>query len=114
MNKKQMEKYLKEAIQYIFHHKSSAKKKSSPKKKKGGIKLTPAQECGIPEPDHIYGYTHSYIRSFLTKEEIKQFDIWMYGQTCALDEKTKQCVYYEHDVERFINLIRKGVSTYWD
>lgn len=112
MNKKQMEKYLKDSIHYIFH--PQPKKKKTSTKRKTTKKKNFAQKCGIPEPDHIYGYTHSYIRSFLTKEEIKQFDIWMYGQTCALDEKTKQCVYYEHDVERFINLIRKGVSTYWD
>lgn len=114
MTKKQMEKYLKEAIQYIFHNKPLAKKKSSPKKKKGGIKLTQAQECGIPEPDHEYGYTNAHVKSFLTKKEYVQFGKWMYGQTCAWDEKLNECIYYGHDVMRFVDLVRKGKPTYWD
>ena len=114
MNKKQMEKYLKDAIQYIFHHKSLAKKKISLKKKKTARKLTFAQECGIPEPDHEYGYTDAHIKSFLTKKEYVQFVKWMYGQTCAWDEKRKECIAYGHDVMRFVDMVRKGTPTYWD
>lgn len=112
MNKKQMEKYLKDAIRYIFHHQPKKKKTST--KRKTTKKKTFAQQIGIPEPDHKHGYTALRIASFMTKKELKSFNNWMYGQTCALDEKTKQCVYYKHDVERFINLIRKGTPTSWD
>ena len=114
MNKKQMEKYLKDAINYIFHHKSLAKKKISLKKKKTARKLSFAQECGIPEPDHHYGYTDAHIKSFLTKKEYVQFGKWIYGQTCVWDEKKKECIYYGHDVMRFVDLVRKGIPTYWD
>lgn len=112
MNKKQMEKYLKDSIHYIFN--------PQPKKKKTGTgrrttkKKTFAQQVGIPEPDHEHGYTTLRIASFMTKEELKSFSNWMYGQTCAWDEKLKECIYYSHDVERFIASVRKNIPTYWD
>lgn len=114
MNKSQTEKYLMEAIDYIFHHGTPVKKKAKVKKKKDVPKPTLAQECGIPEPDHEYGYTDAHIKSFLTKKEYVQFGKWIYRQTCALDEKTGKTIYYGHDVMRFVNMVRKGKPTYWD
>lgn len=111
MTKAQMEKYLTKAIDYIFHHKA-AKKKT--RVKKATVKQTFAQEVGIPEPDHVHGYTDENLRSFLTKKEHKQFWKWMYGQTCAFDKELNQCIAYGHDVMRFVELVRKGKPTYWD
>jgi len=105
MNKKQMEKYLKDAIQYIFHNKAPAKKKTVPKAKK----ITNS----LPKPHDRLGYTYEELKTFLTSKELKKFNDWIYGQTCAINKKG-QFIYYAWDVERFVDLVRKGKPTYWD
>lgn len=105
MNKKQMEKYLKDAINYIFHHKKPSKK-IAPKKSKKADSL-------IPKPKHKLGYTYEELKTFLTVKELKKFNEWIYGQTCAINNQG-QFVYYAWDVERFIDLVRKDTPTYWD
>jgi len=101
-----MERYLMQAIDYIFHHKAPAKKAARKKARK--------DPCLLPKPLHKIGYTYSEIESFLTKKELKKFNDWMYGQTCGVDENTGQHLIYAWDVQRFVDMVRKGTPTYWD
>ena len=64
--------------------------------------------------DHDCGYFWSSIEKMMTKKEFKEFKKWMYGQTCAIDEKTNQVVVYSWDIDRFLDMLRKGKPTYWD
>ena len=68
----------------------------------------------LPKPKHKRGYTYEEIKSFLTEKELKRFNDWIDGQTCAVDAKTNQSIIYGHDVMRFVDMVRKGTPTYWD
>lgn len=67
----------------------------------------------LPKPTHEYGYTVAQIDSFMTEDEQRKFNKWMYGQTMMLDEKLGTII-YTCDVERFLRLVRFGTPTYWD
>lgn len=66
----------------------------------------------MPKHKDELGYTAFELAKFMTKKELKQFYEWMYGQTCGISNG--EVIYYAWDVERFLNLIRKGIPTYWD
>jgi hypothetical protein len=70
--------------------------------------------AGIREPSHPMGYTHEDLLMILSPAEMKKFGEWIYGQTCAVDEKTRQSVIYEYDVTRFVNKVRHGGIDIWD
>jgi hypothetical protein len=53
------------------------------------------------------------IEEMLNKNELKQFNKWIYGQTCGLDDEGG-ILYYSSDVYRFLRMIREGTPTYWD
>lgn len=68
----------------------------------------------LPAPKHKRGYTYEEIRSFLTEKEFRKFTNWMGGQTCSIDEKTNELLIYAWDVQRFVEMVRNKVPTYWD
>jgi hypothetical protein len=62
--------------------------------------------------DDLTFYFSEDIEAELTPEEMKKFNKWICGQTgCIVDGKF---AYYSWDVERFINMVRKGTITYFD
>lgn len=72
-----------------------------------------AKKIKLPKPGNEYGYSYEEIIKFMSKKELTEFDKWMFGQTCGLDDN-HQPIYYTWDVERFLNLIRNKVPTFWD
>lgn len=72
------------------------------------------KEIQLPNPKHKRGYTFEEIKSFLTEKEFKRFNDWIYGQTCGIDEKTNELLIYAWDVQRFVEMVRNNVPTYWD
>lgn len=67
----------------------------------------------LPKPKHKRGYTYEEIKSFLTEKELKRFNDWIYGQTCDVDEMNELLI-YAWDVQRFVEMVRNNVPTYWD
>lgn len=110
MKAKLINNYMKHATNYIL----STKKKAPAKKvrKKEDAFIIAGQP--IHKPDHKYGYTNKLIKSIMTKEEFKKFNKWMGGQTCAMDDVTKEIITYPCDVLRFLEMVRVGKPTYWD
>lgn len=53
------------------------------------------------------------IEELLTPKELGRFKNWMEGQTVSIypDGATN---YYDWDVKRFLDLVRKGIPTYFD
>jgi hypothetical protein len=58
-------------------------------------------------------YCFSEIEEILNKKELKQFNEWMYDQTCYMND-IGEMLYYSHDIYRFLRMIRKNASTYLD
>lgn len=67
----------------------------------------------LPKPAHEYGYTVAQIDNFMTEDEVRKFNKWMYGQTCMHDEDLGTIV-YTCDVERFLRMVRFNEPTYFD
>lgn len=99
--KKNFEKFLKVSKKYIKQ-----------KKKKKFVRMH--EHADIPAPNHKMGYTWKLLETFLTKTELKKFGKWIYGQTCSMDMKTKETIYYTYDVVRFVEMTRKNIPTLWD
>lgn len=83
------------------------------KKKWHQSTLNDIKRLKLPQPDHEYGFSSQLLKANLTEQEWAKFSAWMYGQTCAVDEKLG-LINYTHDVIRGIDSIRHGKPTYWD
>ena len=62
------------------------------------------------EEEHYY--LDEDLKEFLTPEEYKKFNQWICGQTCTMLDG--RIAIYAHDVQRFVNMVRKGTPTYFD
>lgn len=111
MKAKLINNYMKQATNYILNTK---KKVPTKKAKKPNLDAVIINEKVIPKPDHKHGYTNKLIKSIMTKEEFKKFNKWMCGQTCVMDDITKEIITYPYDVLRFLEMVRLGKPTYWD
>lgn len=76
----------------------------------------------IPRKDHSFVlgkqestltyYFEADLELFMSKSELKKFDKWIRGQTCALIDG--KMVFYSWDVERFLKLVREKIPTFFD
>jgi hypothetical protein len=53
------------------------------------------------------GYTNNELKKIIPKKWIKEFDLWICGQTCAV-RPDGEVITYKHDVERFLDLKKTG------
>jgi hypothetical protein len=49
-----------------------------------------------------YGLTHAQMEEILDANGLAKFMTFMNGQTCMLDKKSNQTVYYYGDIHRFL------------
>lgn len=66
----------------------------------------------VPKPRNKLGYSSTELESFMTETELKKFNKWIRGQTCAIVNRT--ILYYPWDVQRYLDSVREGKLTYWD
>ena len=60
--------------------------------------------------------TADEVKEYLTQRTMAKFDKWIGGQTCPvlmIDGK-EVCGYYQHDVERFADMVLEHKPTYFD
>ena len=57
--------------------------------------------------------TREEVEESLSKSELEAFDEWMTGQTVGIGDDGVTD-YYDHDVARFVAMVRQGKRTYWD
>lgn len=71
----------------------------------------------LPKPDHKHGYTVRMVRKICEDRNVHPDDFWEafgVGNTCALDEKTGEHIYYQCDVERALYCLRMPGGKYHD
>jgi hypothetical protein len=74
---------------------------------------TPKTKIKFLKPKHKYGYYEQQVRDMMEDSEWSKFLSWMTGQT-VMATKAGKTVFFTRDVQRFLELVRNGVPTYWD